>query len=687
MGSNGEAPVQIQTGLWINWSRGPVYGATITLTRSDANTLIAFIAFFVAWVGTCIWRIICFALHYALSSKGEQDGLHRQQQAILRNASEPEAGLRLIAMVFWAWRRRARNAFWRLLLPFLIALACVVIGTLASVFSSRITDIGSEVLIGGDNCTAIGTYVDFADKESDPYEAYLVPVSMQRSFQIETAANYALQCYSDNGTTELGCDYFVQRRLPIKMDMNAGCPFNSSLCKSQDQNLILDTGYLDSHVHFGINSAPKDRFLYRRVLHCAPLVTEGHRFATRDQYGNPATAYVYEDQPMRSNYTFVWGNTSTYSHPDYNIHVVPAFYENGRLNRLSLMNPSLELSQGRNDSEILLFFLSSNALDFNTKTEDPWYNAVRARNVSTFLTDSSTNTTVVQNYTLYQQSEPASPLGCRLQDQYCNPNKPLDVGCSPLGTIFDPIMRAMKPFDEDVEGLLARVGWFTYVIGDMVAFHHVPNVLGSHALLSRRRITSDGVQGNLPNNQWMLDMQYWLQINLASMQEAAIIIATGPSSPGQAPLFTVKPKRAAERAMCRSQKINSKDHASFSLVGIVIVFSAGLLFVVISYSLDPLMACLQRRRGVAEYRRLEWSTNGFLQLQRLGYETVGQGTWSNADGDVPVTKRGEVLAQLDTRDPRFPRVGRFAEESVQDQISLLTDKASSGYRDRIIEHK
>lgn len=39
----------IYTGPWINWSRGPVYGASLTLSRADANLLIAFVSTFVAW--------------------------------------------------------------------------------------------------------------------------------------------------------------------------------------------------------------------------------------------------------------------------------------------------------------------------------------------------------------------------------------------------------------------------------------------------------------------------------------------------------------------------------------------------------------------------------------------------------------------------------------------------------------
>jgi hypothetical protein len=47
MDSTVEYPVYL--GVWTNWSRGPVFGSTLTLDRTNASLLIAFVAFFVAW--------------------------------------------------------------------------------------------------------------------------------------------------------------------------------------------------------------------------------------------------------------------------------------------------------------------------------------------------------------------------------------------------------------------------------------------------------------------------------------------------------------------------------------------------------------------------------------------------------------------------------------------------------------
>lgn len=49
----------VHLGTWINWSRGRVMGATLTLDRRDGNLLIAFTAVFVGIVTERLWRIAC----------------------------------------------------------------------------------------------------------------------------------------------------------------------------------------------------------------------------------------------------------------------------------------------------------------------------------------------------------------------------------------------------------------------------------------------------------------------------------------------------------------------------------------------------------------------------------------------------------------------------------------------------
>ncbi|GAW20236.1 hypothetical protein ANO14919_097350 [Xylariales sp. No.14919] len=59
---------QIYVGIWTNWSRGQGMGSTLTLSQQDADLIFAFTAFFIAFVTTRAWRVLCFTLHRLYST-------------------------------------------------------------------------------------------------------------------------------------------------------------------------------------------------------------------------------------------------------------------------------------------------------------------------------------------------------------------------------------------------------------------------------------------------------------------------------------------------------------------------------------------------------------------------------------------------------------------------------------------
>ena len=56
-------------GPWINFSKGTILGATLTISARDGAILVAFLALFVRFVGGHFWSILCFVLHQSRSSK------------------------------------------------------------------------------------------------------------------------------------------------------------------------------------------------------------------------------------------------------------------------------------------------------------------------------------------------------------------------------------------------------------------------------------------------------------------------------------------------------------------------------------------------------------------------------------------------------------------------------------------
>lgn len=262
---------EAQTGVWTNWSRGQVMGATLTLDRQNGNLLIAFTAFFIGLVSSRFWRIVCFLLHRYYSTPRAKDVFHHQRQAVLCSSSNPESGLWRFGQLAWAWRHSAQKGLLRAFPGLLWAAVSMTAFTIASGFSSRIsTGISDEVLLTSNSCAVVN--LTAAEASLTSFNSLVEDLS-QKTF---AAANYAQQCYAANATGVFGCNYFTVSRLPTTVDVDAPCPFTQNICRNNDGgNIRLDTGYLNSHDHFGINTPSQERILFRQVMQCAPLTTIG----------------------------------------------------------------------------------------------------------------------------------------------------------------------------------------------------------------------------------------------------------------------------------------------------------------------------------------------------------------------------------------------------------------------------
>lgn len=291
--SSGDSSEQypVYLGIWTNWSRGYILGGTLTLKRDQGDLLIAFIAFFIAFVATRFWRTICFALHRTYSKSEAEDAVYHQRQAILRNSAGAEDGLRLLLQLLWSWRQHPRRL--RPLPATLIAIFCISTFTIAGGFSSRIsTAVGDEVLIKSSNCGYLTS--DYWGDNPDY-------VSFQAE-KIENAANYAQQCYRNSSSGILNCGRFITQRIHSKMDKEAPCPFDDSICRNTSANILLDTGLMDSQDDLGLNTPANGRIRARSTLHCAPLVTDGFKTRTITTLGN-FTQYKYGSSGS-NNYTY-----------------------------------------------------------------------------------------------------------------------------------------------------------------------------------------------------------------------------------------------------------------------------------------------------------------------------------------------------------------------------------------------
>lgn len=283
--------LQVFVGSWINWSRGRVLGATLTVSNANGNLLIAFIALFVAFTGTCTFRLFCFIFHQIASTSTAQDAIYNQRQAILRNSANGITATWELGRLLWAWRNSKQKAA-RRILP-VAGFVLLIIGAFAAsgVLSSHIAAMtGNEVLLReSDTCGQWGT------KESITVNGYLDALANLTNQYLASAANYAQDCYQAAPSANERCGSYTQPRITRSITLNASCPFEERICRTKNENIMFDTGMIDSHAHLGINAPPSERTLLRRLYQCAPLVTEGYS-QDSNETGTIYTRYYYGSQ-------------------------------------------------------------------------------------------------------------------------------------------------------------------------------------------------------------------------------------------------------------------------------------------------------------------------------------------------------------------------------------------------------
>lgn len=256
-------------GVWTNWSKGKVHGATLTLPRREAGLLTAFLAIYVSAVGGQFWRIVCYIFHQARAGQTARrgDAFHRQIQVLLRNSEGPSGGLWEFARLPFQWRHWGTSTLLNCALFALLAFLNLSAFGTASIFSSAVAKAaGNETLIHSKNCG----FVKFPDTLDPTFSKLLRVMHLSQS-----AASYARACYGDVDNL-LQCTTYPQRQIEYETLRNVSCPFESHRCL-KNLAVAFDTGELDTFNTFGVNSPPNERLTYRRLTTCAPIYLDDIR--------------------------------------------------------------------------------------------------------------------------------------------------------------------------------------------------------------------------------------------------------------------------------------------------------------------------------------------------------------------------------------------------------------------------
>ena len=303
----------IYEGVWTNQARGPLAGATLTLTSTDGAYLVAFLAIFVHVTGTCVWRLVSYAIFMSRARTGLADCTRQQQQAVLRNSASAITAFRGFIKVIVRSRKTSKT------LSLILWAALNTVAFLAAgIFSSKVVSTRSDVLLEPTGCGRWWAYSFDGDRggTSFPQAAnrYYKQLGALHDLQT-TASHYASSCHGNNGKPN-DCTAYGRRMPNWTSSLRSGCIFEEPMCL-ENQTFTIDSGHIYSDLDLGINASPRDRLSLRVVKECAPLKREGYMylydrsnissiFKDRDIFGvgYAVEHYLFNTWPLHENAAF-----------------------------------------------------------------------------------------------------------------------------------------------------------------------------------------------------------------------------------------------------------------------------------------------------------------------------------------------------------------------------------------------
>ena len=293
----------IQTGFWVNYNYPAAQGATLTVPIRWGNYLIAGLSSLVAWAGASAWNICAYCLHQRFAAKAEKDVLDQQLQILLRGSTSATDALFDAIDLHSAWKKRARNTSKRVLPLAAIALAILITFVAAGIFVAEVASKSYQdvlVLAMPRDC---GNMLLAWKPNGTPEERNSMIASQQKYFQekYQSSREYANSYYGNSSRFVLGTP-FVQKTLP-----NTGspvpCPFDrTKRTRCLGPNMTngmawsMDSGILDSHVHFGVNASAQDRVGWRKLATCAvvdPTNFTTEPFSSIDEVAGTKMNFTY----------------------------------------------------------------------------------------------------------------------------------------------------------------------------------------------------------------------------------------------------------------------------------------------------------------------------------------------------------------------------------------------------------
>lgn len=632
---------KIYEGFWIDWTRNRLLGCTLTLCPTSTTVLTNSLAMWVTLCGIQLWTIIRYTLHQRGSSlQMEARTPHFSgQQIILRNTGS--ALTTAYRMLTWAWNTRSSTGqrSVRTLAIAVLAVVYAVAFTIAGMFSNNAIfappiNGNSAVLLRNSRC-GVWNQTIFEIVELKQYKDYaefelFAQNAAKRAYEVQLSLEYAQECYiPPKTTTELSstCRSLKQTALGSSSSSPASCPFAPQMCLEGSDAIVFDTGVLDSHEDFGINSVRHDRLNYRRITTCAVLdsatYVEGWNGTLASLNGprpSPQAAHAYYGQALDrgTNWTYSYSNFASF-YDNFSVDATTP-YQVGVKEALAPTEPQWLDSEfdpiqeiAKETADITLIFLSFTGM-YLGPVNDPWFLATEHYHFDSPLPFTQDR---------YSRDTAISTLGCTEQHKFCTTD---NVCTDFLGynqvqnnasfnTILTPHQNAT--FDRMIRA---------------VQYSRIQNIVRFLAATTTPLLAAKGsFDGNsgvtistvLPDNQWKLELEHWHSIALAELQRTVARWATGQvvAEPG----FLVNATDPQDLWFCDSLIVPSAVYTSFSVFAIVLILVLGCLVIIAGMYVERIASLFRGCLRKSTPRR-PWDRDDMIELQRRKTVTLHQRT-------------------------------------------------------------
>ena len=275
------------------------------------------------------------------------------------------------------------------------------------------------------------------------------------------------------------------------------------------------------------------------------------------------------------------------------------------------------------DSDLTLLILENSA-HYIGEVSDPWFH--------------SDILETIFNATYWTPTNEVNILAYLEQYQFCsmrecteltglNKLRPDNGGSQPLG---------LSLYQQQIYNILWKAAWGSKA--QILVY-----MLGAENLLAKDYLWTSGASfsGEIPDDQWMLEIANMHNISVAVMQRRLVEYASPPTimlgSHENTTKYVIPANTTEARKLCRRQRMRSVKYTSFGAVTLLIIILVASVIIIVNLLLSKAVARLQIWLGFGEDHRFAWIEAEKLQLQRLAFEAHGIGPWIGQESDVPVT--------------------------------------------------